>query len=953
MVCGSCGAANPDDVKFCGQCGRGFLSADQTQTVLLEASAGAGPTPASRAQHLTGVMSPPPDTTQGATWATPRAPLTPIDFQPGSSFGTRYRIEALLGEGGMGAVYRAYDSELGRTVALKLVRPELATSPQTMQRFKQELLLASKISHKNILRIHDLGDFNGVKFITMAYVEGSDLAGIIEKTGRLPLERALKFAKQLCAALEAAHSEDVVHRDLKPQNILVDQADNAYVSDFGLAKSLEAEATMMTRTGQILGTPRYMSPEQVEAGVIDHRSDLYSLGLIFYEMFTADVPFRGESTLQLMYQRVNERPKDPRTVCPELPEYVANIILKCLEKDPAKRYQHASEILADLEAGRAPELSTPANTTREAPKTISIQIPRRPRGWRLSVIVAVWALAVVAGAWWFVRSRGASQTAAQPTVRHYLAVLPFRVPGDEENTRYVAEGVVDSLSAKLSGLRDVYVASANAVSAAVGKQEPDKLDPAKISHTLGVTMLVRGTVQSAADKVSITISLDETGKNPRTLLHKEFAGLRGDVLTLEDNAFESLVSALAIQRTNDELARGSMKPTENSGAYELYLKGRTLLRQAKTPQDFENVAKVFDQATQADARFALAYTGLADTYLQLWNKTKDSVWAQRASGAAQQAQALNDSLPEVHFALGSIDAGTGKPAEAIAELSRALELAPNSDEALRRLGAAYFAAERKKEAIDAYTKATEVNPYFWTNFNALGAAYLRMGQYDQALERFRKVIELEPDRASGYANVGTVYLREGRWNEAIPMLQKAIALQPSANYYSNLGYVYYFQEHYADAVAQFAEAVKLAPNDATYQGNLADAYRWSGQKDKARAAYDQAIKLAFENRRVNPKNPAILGQLAIFYAKQMDDARATQFIRDARQIDPKANDLMYAEAIVHAVGGRASEALASLDEALKNGYAWREAAIDPELKTLRGRPEYRTLEQKYSTTSRN
>src|SRR5579871_5057537 len=309
MVCGGCGSPNPDSVRFCGHCGLNLADTSLSQTIISTPEGTAAvPALASRTRADTGVITPPPDSSQAMTIATPAtdsdsmtmaAPSQAqsagtLDLQPGASFGSRYQIECLLGEGGMGAVYKVYDSELGREVALKLVKPELAKSAQTMQRFKRELLLASKISHKNILRIHDLGDWNGIKFITMAFVEGCDLAGLIEKNGRLPFDQAVKFAKQLCAALDAAHSEGVVHRDLKPQNILIDQQDNLYVSDFGLAKSLEPEATMMTRVGQIMGTPRYMSPEQVEATDVDHRSDLYSLGLIFYEMFTATLPFRGE-----------------------------------------------------------------------------------------------------------------------------------------------------------------------------------------------------------------------------------------------------------------------------------------------------------------------------------------------------------------------------------------------------------------------------------------------------------------------------------------------------------------------------------------------------------------------------------------------------------------------------------------------------------------------------------
>ena len=289
MVCPSCNAINPDNLRFCGQCGRGLAAADDA-TVMLDGGTAAAPSVIRNPQTAAGVVTP-PGSLEAVTWgvALPPAASLPSSFLPGTAFGSRYRIESLLGEGGMGSVYKAYDLELDRTVALKLVRPELAANPQTMRRFKQELLLASKISHKNILRIHDLGDWSGIKFITMAFVEGCDLAQLIEREGRLPFDRALKFTRQLCGALEAAHHEGVVHRDLKPQNILIDANDNVYISDFGLAKSLEAEGSMMTRTGQILGTPRYMSPEQVEVKAVDRRADLYSLGLIVYEMFTGHV----------------------------------------------------------------------------------------------------------------------------------------------------------------------------------------------------------------------------------------------------------------------------------------------------------------------------------------------------------------------------------------------------------------------------------------------------------------------------------------------------------------------------------------------------------------------------------------------------------------------------------------------------------------------------------------
>jgi serine/threonine protein kinase len=239
----------------------------------------------------------------------------------GSDFGTRYRIEYLVGQGGMGRVYKAWDKSLDRDVAIKVVRPGAMADTEALRRFKQELLLASKISHKNILRIHDMGEVGDVKFISMAYVEGPNLHQILQENSKLPFERILSFARQLAEALAAAHAEGVVHRDFKPQNILVAKDDRVYVTDFGLAKSFQDEDIGMTRPGAILGTPRYMSPEQVEGTTADHRSDLYAYGLVLYEMVTGDIPFTGESTLKVMYQRIQEKPKSPKLFNPDLPNW--------------------------------------------------------------------------------------------------------------------------------------------------------------------------------------------------------------------------------------------------------------------------------------------------------------------------------------------------------------------------------------------------------------------------------------------------------------------------------------------------------------------------------------------------------------------------------------------------------------------------------------------------------
>jgi serine/threonine-protein kinase len=836
----------------------------------------------------------------------------------------------------MGAVYKAYDKDLNRVVALKLVRPELTADASSMQRFKQELLLASKISHKNILRIHDLGDVGGVKFISMAYVEGEDLHHALGREGHLPLARVLNITKQLCAALDAAHAEGVVHRDLKPQNVLIDSADNAYVSDFGLAKSLEESAAVMTRTGEVLGTPRYMSPEQVEGKPCDHRSDIYSLGLILYEMATGDVPFKGDSAFQVMYQRVTQRPKSPKEVNPDLPDYVVRIILRCLERDTELRYQQARDVLHDLESEVAPTLS----------RSVKISLPVLTRGGWLLAAGAALAFIVIALTMRRVifhppppTNRGGIPPASQGK---YVAVLPFRVLGDQESLGYIAEGLGDSLTAKLFQLKDVHVASSTAAEKA-GEKEP----PEKIAGELGANLLVHGTVQGAKaqgelQKIAVIVNLDDVSSG-RRLWSGEISGVTQDLLTLEDQIGSKLISALELKPSGSELGKAAAHPTENMEAYDLYLKGRDALRHERSTKDIQTAIGFFDAALKKDQNFALAYTGVADASLSMYTQSKDGFWTQKALEASKQAQQLNDELPEVHFALGSVYRVTGRAGESIIELDRALELAPNSDEGYRRLGTAYSASGRKDEALKAYQKAVALNPYYWSNYNALGRAYFDVGDNDQALVAFRKITELEPDNAIGYMNIGTVYFRQGKYNECIPFFEKALKLQPQADLYSDLGTAYFFLKRYKEAVPMFEKAVEMNPNDQENVGNLADAYRASGQTDKAQTTYDKAIALAYKELEVNPRKASTMGSLALYFAKKGDSTQALQFMRRARSIDPASNQLMYNEAEIQALANHPEEAIKSLKEAFQNGYSPEEARNDPELKSLEGRPEFDKL----------
>jgi len=903
MICTHCHTPNPTNANVCSACGSGLdVGADVEFGATLEASQSAS-------------------------------------INTGADFGPRYHVESLLGSGGMGKVYKARDRELERIVAIKVLRPDLMTDSMALQRFKHELLLASSISHPNILRIHDLGEYKGIKFISMAYVDGGDLTQVLRKEGRLPLDRVLNIMRQLAAALAAAHGVNVVHRDLKPQNILMGSADHIYVTDFGIAKTLESDRTSVTRTGAVLGTPLYMSPEQVEGKPLDHRSDLYTYGLILYEMLTGVLPFSGDTTFQLMYQRVHQLPKRPELVIPDLPPYLSRICLKCLEKDPANRYQSANEILVDLEFKHAPTHT----------RTVQITLPAIPQKlWLISgaavVVLFAGLLAVPQVRDFIFRHKSAEAISGIPSLQRgkFVAVLPMRILGDQNSLGYVADGLVEELSAKLFQLHDMHTASASEVQKA---RPSSSLND--VARQLGVNLVVSGTIQGSGDKLRIVASLDDVAGG-RRVWTQEFSGVQQDLLTLEDQIYAGIVEALALKPTSEESARATPHPTENIEAYDLYLKGRSAMRSQQDVKNIQSAVGLYEQALKKDPNFALAYAGVADASLVMYHEKKDSFWSQKALAAAQQAERLNDNLPEVHFSLGSVYTASGKGAEAVSELKRALQLAPNSDDGYRGLGKAYLALGQKDLALQAYQKAIDLNPYYWVNYNNAGLAYSDLGEYDKALAAFQRITELEPDNSFGYLNTGMVYFQQGKYDQCIPFFQKSIHIQPHSMAYSNLGTAFFFLKRYAESVPMFEKAVEMNPNDSMLVGNLADAYRWYNQLDKANATYDRAISLSFKQLQVNPRDASVLDGLGLCYAKKGDAIQALDFMRRARAVSPDDVSIIYDQAEVFAITGRTAEALKALREALQKGYSVEQAKSDPELSALQKTPEFAKLVTEFS-----
>ena len=799
MKCGQCGTSNRDNLSHCARCGAAIVSMGDGETALpltlgIEKAA-AVPASSPRPLHS---ADPSRMATAGGwtTQADGRGAATNVDCGP------RYQIDRLLGQGGMGAVYKAWDKELGRPVALKLISPSVALNPEVEQRFKHELLLASKISHKNILRIHDMGESAGVKFISMAYVEGEDLHEILAREGKLPLDRTLKIARQMCAALEAAHNEGVVHRDFKPHNILVDRHDNVYVSDFGIAKSLESDAGM-TRAGEIVGTPRYMAPEQVEGKKIDARVDLYALGLILYEMVTADIPFRATTTLQLMLARVQEVPKSPKTVNPELPEWLVQVIMKCLERDPERRYQHAGEILRDLQAGTAPVGS----------KSVQLTIPS------MGVTVSRTSLGI-AGVILFLAA-----LLALPSVRHRIfgsgvAVKAVHQPvtvlvADFSNR--TGDPMFDSTFEPVFNLALEGASFINAYSRGDARKvarkisnRGEKLDESiaqRVAVSQGIGVVVGGLLdrQGSGYVVSARAIQSVTGKTVASV--EVSAPSKDQLLVAAGNAAAAIRKGLG-DDTSDSAQRFA---TETLTAISLeavheYATGAEALSDGR----FDESRRSFLNAVELDPNFGLAYAALASVSRNLGQLQDSGKYAKLALAhidsmtereryrtrgfyyllndneqkCVEEYSALITRYPfdvaaRNNRALCLVD--SRNIPQAVEDMHRAVEILPKRS--LYRANLALYSAfagdfqsaEREARAL------MQLDPSFAPAYVALAYGQLGRRQVGEASDTYRKLATLSPFGASLAASgLADLALYEGRFSEAVSILEQGAAADVAA-----------------------------------------------------------------------------------------------------------------------------------------------------------------------------
>jgi tetratricopeptide (TPR) repeat protein/predicted Ser/Thr protein kinase len=671
----------------------------------------------------------------------------------GLEIGHRYRVVKLLGQGGMGAVYRVHDQELERDVALKLIRPELSWHPEVLARFKREIQLSSQVTHPNVLRVYDLGESDTIKFLTMQFVDGEDLATRIRREGRLQTGQLVEVFRQICQGLAAAHKQGVTHRDLKPQNIMIDRQGQVYLMDFGLAQSIELSG--LTETGAVMGTPYYMSPEQVKGEKVDSRSDIYSLGVILYEMASGQVPYSGGSTYQVMIRRVTTPPRPVTELNPELPGYLVRILDKCLAIDKSLRYGSADEILTDLDRG-----SVSFSLLREIRKRAWLQYALL----MLLLVAAGWGVYAILPKAWFARGVDVAREAQQNVP--VLGVANFVIRTGDSSQDWYGPGLARLVADSLAGSRHVRVVSLARMEA-LQKANPGTAELVRAAAQGGIGYLLTGEILPGQGGLTIAARLTETGKG------EEVEARRIDNLTPETLLKSSDKVALVAKRGLRLPLTGGVDvysgefATRNTEAYEKYVLGLrelTQYRYGPAEAEFREALKLAPDFTMARYRLStvLATTGRMDDAIAEIGK------------AEGQVAGLSDL--EARYVRAAAAWYQNRYPEAIKSYSEILEKYPYENEARYFLAVMYMETSRFQDEIPELEALAKVEPELPHVWSMLGDAYMRTKQFSQAVTALLRYAELEPKSPNASEMLGNCYRAQGELDLAIREYDKALKL---------------------------------------------------------------------------------------------------------------------------------------------------------------------------------
>jgi eukaryotic-like serine/threonine-protein kinase len=746
---------------------------------------------------------------------------------------SHYRILEPIGAGGMAEVYLAEDTKLHRQVALKVLPSEVLQDIDRLRRFKREALAVSALNHPNILTIFEFDSVNGINLLASEFVKGKTLRQAM-RDGPLKLSDAVEIAIQVASALGTAHDAGVVHRDIKPENIMIRNDGYVKVLDFGLAKlngdmrSLEGAHThtqSFSLPGLIMGTVTYMSPEQARSKSIDSRTDIFSFGIVLYEMLTGRPPFKGESMTDVIAEIIQKEPSSASALNPAVPEQVDRIVAKCLEKDRNDRYQTAAELLTDLRATpKTIEVEAPVTEktiqtqptevlqpdTRRETNEISIPDPSKNRYWlSASITGAVIVLAVIGSFYWYTSTD--NQIAS-------IAVIPFRNDSGNADIEYLSDGMTESLISALSTLPNLSVKAWNSVFRYKGAA----IDEKTVGQDLSVQALLLGRITQRDDDVALKLELVDATTGT-VIWSEQYDRKMQDLAVLQKEITRDVSQKVRVRLSNAAAGELTKSYTSNSEAYQDYLRGRYFWNK-RSPSTIEKAKEYFEKAIEKDPGFALAYAGLADFYVVPVIQIPPREAMPKAKAAAMRALQIDDTLAEAHASLARVlQLYEWNWKESEKEYTRAIQLNPRYAVAHQwRKG--YFES-RMEEAIAQRRIAVELDPLSPIANFELGRAFYLNNEYDKSLEQFNKALELEPTFAAALQYLPLVYIHKGMPNEAVAAIRKNPESFAMIRHGTS-GYVLAAAGHQAEARQVLADLKRL--RNETYVSAVAIALIYAG-----------------------------------------------------------------------------------------------------------------------------